>query len=141
MPPLTRGPLLARLTMLALPPGLLGPCLLCPFLLPLARSPRGGARRLALAMAGCALFPATSGPPTCAPVAERPATPADGLRLWRLLALLLRRRSRAARQRGSSLDSTSSPLGQARSRSLWATLGPSRFQCPREPLSKPGWGS
>ena len=37
MPPLTKGPLLARLTMLALPPGLLGPFLLCPLLLSLAR--------------------------------------------------------------------------------------------------------
>ena len=41
MPPLTRGRLLAHLRMLALPPGLLGPCLLYPLLLPLASSPRG----------------------------------------------------------------------------------------------------
>ena len=34
---------------------------------------------------------------------------------------------------GRSLDSTCSPLG--REQSLWATLGPSRFLCPREPLS------
>ena len=46
MPLSTRGPLLAHLRMLALPPGLLGQCLLCPLLLPLACSPRGGALAL-----------------------------------------------------------------------------------------------
>ena len=47
------------------------------------------------------------------------------------------------RRRGSagrSLDSTSYRYLLGRERSLWATLGPSRFQCPREPLSYPGWG-
>ena len=40
---------------------------------------------------------------------------------------------------GRSLDSTSYPLGRARS--SWASPWPSRFLRPREPLSWPGWGS
>ena len=44
MLPLTRSPLLTHLRRLTLPPGLLGQCLLCPLLLPLASSPRGERR-------------------------------------------------------------------------------------------------
>ena len=132
--PIDQG--LARLKMLAPPPGLLGPCLLSPFLLRLASSLRGERSRIALDLAGCPLLPATFGPPRpSAPVAERPA---DGLHLWRLLALHFRRRARAPRSAGGgppgrSLDSTSYLLG--RPRSSWATPWPYRFLCPREPLS------
>ena len=64
MPPRTRGPLLAlaHLRTLALPPGLLGPCLLCFLLLSPASCPRRDRRRLALVLAGCPLLPAISGP-------------------------------------------------------------------------------
>ena len=41
IPPLPRGSLLTHLRKLALPPGRLGPCPLCPLLLPLARVPWG----------------------------------------------------------------------------------------------------
>ena len=55
--------------------------------------PRGEPRWFALAVAGCPLLPATSGPPRpCAPVVERPA---DGQHLWQLLPIHFRRRSRA----------------------------------------------
>ena len=96
MPPLPRGPHLARLRKMTLPPCHLGPCPLSPLLLPLAW---GGPRRFALALrlAGCPLFPATfSSLRPCAPVEGRPA---DGLPRWRLPALHLRRRSRAAPRR------------------------------------------
>ena len=101
IPPLTRVPVLAHLWKLDLPPGHLKPCLLCPLLCPLARIPWGGARRFALAMAGCPMLPATSSSPRpCAQVAERSA---DGLHRWRLLALHFRWRARAApRRRGSA---------------------------------------
>ena len=65
---------------------------------------------------------------------------ADGQHQWRLLALHFRQRSRAApRRRGSAGEEPrqhvlpARPLG--RERSSWATLWPSRFLCPREPLS------
>ena len=119
MPLLTRVPLLAHLSMLALPPGPLGPCLLCPLLLPLACSPPGGPRWFALAMAGCPLLPATSGPPRpCPPVAERPA---DG-HICGGFCHIASGGAHAPRQDGGgppgpSLARTSSPLG------LWAALG------------------
>ena len=98
MPPLTRGTLLARLGMLALPPGPLVPSPLCPLLLPLASSPRGERRRFALALEGCPLLHAASGPPRPgAPVAARPA---DGQHQWRLPALHFRRRR--AHRRGTA---------------------------------------
>ena len=99
MPPLTRGPVLAHLLKLALPPFYLGQCPLCPLLIPWGR---------ALGVHTCygrlsnapRQWAATSGPPRpCAPVVERPA---DGLHLWRLLALHFRRRSHATPGRRES---------------------------------------
>ena len=43
------------------PPGLLGPCLMCPLVLPLVSPSLRGHRRFALALAGCPLLPTTSG--------------------------------------------------------------------------------
>ena len=128
MPPLTRGTLLARLGMLALPPGPLVPSPLCPLLLPLASSPRGERRRFALALAGCPLLPALRGP-RCVP-------PTVNISCG--LCLFTSGGARAPRPDGGgppgrSLESTSHPLGRARS--SWATLRSCRFLCPREPLS------
>ena len=133
MPPLTRGPLLAHLRMLALPPGLLGQCLLCPLLLPLACSPRGGA----LALRTCYGWLST---------ARRHLLPSEALCTGSGAS---RRRPTFVAASGSSGARAQPPAGGGpigRSLSRRAGRGfcgrrSGRFQCPREPLSKPGWGS
>ena len=82
--------------------------------------------------------PPVGPPPSALRGPQHRERPADGLHLWRLLALHFRLRARAPRSAGGgppgrSLDSTSYLLG--RPRSSWATPWPYRFLCPREPLS------
>ena len=103
------------------PAGPLGPCPLCPLLLPLARIPRGGAWRFALAMAGCPMLPALRGP--VHRPRRVPPTAYIGGGFW----LFTSGGARAPRPDGGGppgrcLDSPSSPLGRAHS--SWATPGP-----------------
>ena len=100
--PIDQG--LARLKMLAPPPGLLGPCLLSPFLLRLASSLRGERSRIALDLAGCPLLPA-SGAATFGP--PRPSAPG------------------ASRRRSTSVAASGSSFPAARSRAALRRRGSS----------------
>ena len=136
MPLSTRGPLLAHLRMLALPPGLSGQCLQCPLLLPLACSPCGGPK----AGLGCShCYGRLSTAPRHLPPSEALCTGSGASR----------RRPTFVAASGSSGARAQPPAGGGpigRSLSRRAGRGfcgrrSGRFQCPREPLSKPGWGS
>ena len=97
----------------------------------------GGASAIRTPLAVCPLFPATSlrGPEHRSRRVPSPANICGGFWLFTSGGGARAPRPDGGGPPGRSLDSTSYLLG--RERSLWATrtLGPSRFQCPREPLS------
>ena len=97
---------------------------------------------LALAMIGCPLLPATFGHQALRHGQPAAARPADGHPLRQLRDLHFRQRpgrAQTARVRPEGASPALARLTDScplrRERSMWATLGSSRFLCPRAPLS------